>query len=134
MKRRRRRPDSRRPIAGHARIRGSRTDQRRSPRDIRADIYSLGCTLYCLLTGPPPFQAENLYDLLQTHHSMDALPLNLARPAVPFELAALVAKKMAKEPERRFQTPRDVAQARLPFFKKAHGGDHVGRWSDSGNV
>jgi serine/threonine protein kinase len=86
--------------------------------DIRADIYSLGCTLYYLLTGGPPFQATSLYELLQAHHSMDALPLNLARPEVPVELAAIVAKMMAKEPERRFQEPKEVAQALLPFFKK----------------
>ncbi len=91
--------------------------------DIRADIYSLGCTFYYLLTGAPPFQASSLYDLLQAHHSMDALPLNLARPAVPSELAALVAKMMAKEPERRFQAPKDVAQALLPFSKKGMVGN-----------
>jgi serine/threonine protein kinase len=88
--------------------------------DIRADIYSLGCTLYYLLTGGPPFQGASLYDLLQAHHSMDAKPLNLARPEVPVELAALVAKMMAKEPERRFQAPKDVAQALTPFFKKGN--------------
>ena len=92
-------------------------DARRA--DTRADIYSLGCTLYYLLTGGPPFHATSLYEILQAHHSMDALPLNLARPAVPVELAALVARMMAKEPERRFQTPKDVARALLPFFKKA---------------
>ena len=86
--------------------------------DIRADIYSLGCTLYYLLTGGPPFRGACLYDILQAHHSMDAMPLNLKRPEVPVELAALVAKMMAKEPERRFQEPKDVAQALTPFFKK----------------
>ena len=49
---------------------------------------------------------------------MDAGPLNLVRPEVPVELAALVAKMMAKEPDRRFQTPGEVAQALAPFFKK----------------
>ena len=85
---------------------------------IQADIYSLGCTLYYLLTGGPPFKATSLYDLLQAHFSMDAQPLNLIRPSVPIELAALVAKMMAKEPGRRFQTPAEVAEALKPFFKK----------------
>jgi serine/threonine protein kinase len=89
--------------------------------DIRADVYSLGCTLYYLLSGGPPFRADNLWDLYQAHHSMDAKLLNFVRPEVPGELAALVAKMMAKEPDRRFQTPSEVAQALAPFFKRANG-------------
>ncbi len=54
--------------------------------DIRADLYSLGGTLYFLLTGRPPFQANSLYDLYQSHISREADPLNLVRPEVPAEL------------------------------------------------
>jgi formylglycine-generating enzyme required for sulfatase activity len=49
---------------------------------------------------------------------MDAPPLNRERPEVPVELAALVAKMMAKNPDDRFQTPGEVAKALTPFFKK----------------
>src|ERR1700685_1666762 len=87
--------------------------------DIRADIYSLGCTLYHLLTGSPPFRGNSLYQVLQAHHSVEARPLNLVRPEVPAELAAVAAKMMAKEPDRRYQTPAEVAQAIKPFLKPA---------------
>ncbi len=85
--------------------------------DIRADIYSLGCTLYYLLTGKTPYQANNLLELLQSHQSVEAERLNLVRPEVPIELAAVVAKMMAKDPAKRFQKPVEVAQALAAFLK-----------------
>jgi tRNA A-37 threonylcarbamoyl transferase component Bud32 len=93
--------------------------------DIRADIYSLGSTLYYLLTGRPPFQAKSLYDLYQSHISRDADPLNLVRSEVPAGLAALVSKMMAKDPAHRFQTPGEVAQALTVFFRKGSQGAGV---------
>jgi serine/threonine protein kinase len=79
--------------------------------DIRADIYSLGCTLYYLLTGTPPFEGRSAYEVLQAHQSLEARPLNQVRPEVPEELAAVVRKMMAKDPARRYQTPMALAQA-----------------------
>jgi serine/threonine protein kinase len=90
--------------------------------DIRADIYSLGCTLYYLLTGAPPFKGRSLYEVLQAHHSMEAKPLNLARPEVPEELAAVVRKMMAKEPAKRYQTPAEVVKALSAFGKSGAKG------------
>ncbi|HVC98201.1 MAG TPA: SUMF1/EgtB/PvdO family nonheme iron enzyme, partial [Pirellulales bacterium] len=85
--------------------------------DIRADIYSLGCTLYFLLSGGPPFQETSLYAILEAHHKREPKPLNLVRPDVPVELATVVGKMMAKEPAKRYQTPAEVAKALVPFFK-----------------
>ncbi len=55
--------------------------------------------------------------MYQAHISRDAEPLNLIRPEVPAELAALVAKLMAKDPKRRFQTPGEAAEALRPFLR-----------------
>lgn len=85
--------------------------------DIRADIYSLGCTLYFLLTGSAPFTGKSLYKILQAHHSVEAKPLNLARAEVSPALAAVVAKMMAKDPGQHYQKPIEVVQALTPFIK-----------------
>jgi hypothetical protein len=85
--------------------------------DIRADIYSLGCTLYYLLTGAGPFDGTSLFEILQAHVSADAQSLDLVRPDIPLELAEVVARMMAKDPQKRFQTPAEVAQALAPFKK-----------------
>ncbi|HLN33422.1 MAG TPA: protein kinase [Gemmataceae bacterium] len=93
--------------------------------DIRADIYSLGCTLYYLLTGSAPFRGKTMYEVFQGHQSMEAKPLNLVRPEVPEELAAVVGKMMAKEPGKRYQTPVEAAQALIPFVKPGTKGAAV---------
>jgi serine/threonine protein kinase len=91
-------------------------EQIEDPRvaDIRADIYSLGCTLYHLLSGAPPFHGTT-YEVLEAHRAEKATPLHNRRPEVPQQLAAVVAQMMAKEPGRRFQSPVAVARALSPF-------------------
>ena len=85
--------------------------------DIRADIYSLGCTLYFLLSGRPPFKEGTLVKVVLAHIETEAPPLHEVRPEVPEALSAVVGKMMAKDPVARFQTPAEVAKALEPFCR-----------------
>jgi serine/threonine-protein kinase len=79
--------------------------------DIRADVYSLGCTLYFLLTGSAPFPGGSLTEKLLKHQLDAPTPLRSLRTEVPPAVAVVVAKMMTKRPEERFQAPAEVAAA-----------------------
>ena len=66
--------------------------------DVRADIYALGCTLYCLLAGTPPFAADTEMKVLLAHQHDTPRPLIEVRPDVPQELSDLVDRMLAKNP------------------------------------
>ncbi len=79
--------------------------------DIRADIYSLGCTFYQLLTGRPPFADVPKQDKLLAHVQDSPPPVMELRPDVPAEVARVLERMMAKDPARRYRTPAAVATA-----------------------
>jgi serine/threonine-protein kinase len=76
--------------------------------DIRADLYSLGCTWYYLLTGQVPFPGGTLARKLVCHQVQEPRPVRRLRPDVPLRLAAILRKLMAKRPEDRYQKPVDL--------------------------
>jgi eukaryotic-like serine/threonine-protein kinase len=83
--------------------------------DARADLYSLGCTLYYLLTGQTPFDGASAVEKLVQHQMEEAAPLRKLRPDAPAELDKVVRKLMAKRPEDRYASAAAAAEALVPF-------------------
>jgi serine/threonine protein kinase len=83
--------------------------------DIRADIYSLGCTLYFLLAGRAPFPEGTILQKLRAHRTHQPRPLSDFRKDVPPALVRVLERMMAKDPAQRYQTPAEVAEALTPF-------------------
>jgi tRNA A-37 threonylcarbamoyl transferase component Bud32 len=77
--------------------------------DVRADVYALGATFYFLLAGHPPFPTGTVSQKLLWHRTKEPTPIRQIRQDVPEELAAVVARMMAKDPKARYQTPAQVA-------------------------
>jgi serine/threonine protein kinase len=86
--------------------------------DRRADLYSLGCTLYHILAGVPPFTAP-VYDTrgkkMMAHAHEQPGPIRERRHDVPEELVAILARLMAKDPAQRYATAAAVADALQPL-------------------
>lgn len=78
--------------------------------DLRADIYSVGITMYEMLSGKLPFQGDNAVSIAIMQISDDATPLETVNPSVPEGLVAITAKAMAKEPRQRYQSALEMLQ------------------------
>jgi eukaryotic-like serine/threonine-protein kinase len=83
--------------------------------DIRADIYSLGATLYFLLTGRTLFPEGRTAQKLVWQQIKEPVPVERLRPEVSPELAGVVNRMLRKKPAERFQTPAEVFEALAPF-------------------
>src|SRR5262249_12321715 len=91
-------------------IRDSRT------ADIRSDLYALGCTLYHMLAGRPPFAGLDVMDKLRHQQGVRPIPVEQLRPDVPPHVATVVRTLLAKKPRDRFQDPAEVVAVLRPFL------------------
>lgn len=78
--------------------------------DGRSDVYSLGCVLFEMLAGQPPFSGKTLDSILHQHLAVDPPPVTNFRPTVPIEISGALARALAKAPADRFAPAAQLAE------------------------
>ncbi|WP_245650260.1 serine/threonine-protein kinase, partial [Millisia brevis] len=113
------------------------------PLDHRVDVYALGCTLAHLLTGAPPFAGRSTAATIHAHLFEPPPRVSLLRPGLPPAMDDVIARAMAKDPNRRFGSCGELAAAAaaalrhpagngVPANPAAPPGPHPGPWLPSG--
>ncbi len=94
--------------------------------DVRSDLYSLGVTLYHMLSGRPPFTGETPLALAMQHVQASVPDIRLFRQGIPDSLVELLSRCLAKSPSDRFNNPTEV----LEFLRQHRHGDLKNDWPD----
>jgi urea transport system substrate-binding protein len=107
--------------------------------DIRADIYSLGCTFYYILAGEAPFPNKKYTTLMQqmwAHSQAPLPPIRELRPDVPEDIAAILERMLAKNRDERFNHPDEVSAALAPFTEDCNLTEYVrsARWTTTSKI
>lgn len=85
--------------------------------DVRSDIYSLGCTVYHMVTGEPPYPSNSMFQKVVDHHGAVAPDPRLKNPRVSPQLAAVIRKMMASDPDDRYTSPEALIRDLQPIAR-----------------
>lgn len=99
---------------------GERVDQ-------RSDLFSLGCVLYAMCAGEPPFRADSIAAMVKKICDDTPRPLREIDPQLPDWLAAVIDRLLSKDPNQRFQTTAEVAQVLGDALAQVQAGQAVAR-------